>query len=84
MEVDSKELILDLVNDGIGNAILLPMTLSFKNQYEDLCAIPIKKPELACDLYMAVSSKTIPSRLQIELMKIIREVLDYHFPNKNI
>lgn len=84
MEVDSKELILDLVNDGIGNAILLPMTLSFKNQYEDLCAIPIKKPELPCDLYMAVSSKTIPSRLQIELMKIIREVLDYHFPNKNI
>ncbi|OBW94960.1 hypothetical protein QV08_08115 [Gallibacterium salpingitidis] len=83
MEVDSKELILDLVEDGIGNSILLPMTLAFRDYHNNLRAIPITEPELPCDLYMAISSKTNASRLQLELMKIIREVLEQHFPEKN-
>lgn len=82
MEVDSKELILDLVEEGIGNAILLPMTLSMNNYHDNLRAIPIKNPELPCPLYMAISSKTYASRLQIELMKIIREILESYFPNQ--
>lgn len=83
LEVDSKELILDLVEDGIGNSILLPMTLSFKDYHNNLRAIPIKEPDLPCYLYMAISSKTKPSRLQMELMKIIREVLEHRLPDRN-
>lgn len=84
LEVDSKELILDLVEDGIGNSILLPMVLAIKNAHQSLRAITIEQPKLPCHLYMATTNKLVPTRLQRELIKIIREVCLHHFPDKKM
>lgn len=83
LEVDSKELILDLVIDGLGNSILLPMVLALGQTSRVLKAIPISDPELPCHLYMATSNKLAPSRLQLALTMIIQEICSKYFPDKH-
>ncbi|WP_439236441.1 LysR family transcriptional regulator [Lonepinella koalarum] len=83
LEVDSKELVLDLVEDGLGNSILLPMVLALGQAHPQLTAVKIAQPQLPCHLYMATANKTKPSRLQTALVKIIKDVCLCYFPNSN-
>ncbi|PJG84506.1 LysR family transcriptional regulator [Conservatibacter flavescens] len=78
-EIDSKELLLDLVEEGVGNSILLPMVLAFGQAHPALKAIPIQEPLLPCHLYMATNNKTAPTRLQQEFIKIIQDVCHRYF-----
>ncbi|MDY3123439.1 MAG: LysR family transcriptional regulator [[Actinobacillus] rossii] len=80
LEVDSKELILDLVEDGLGSSILLPMVLDLGQKHPILTTIPITTPELPCHLYMALLNKTVKNRLQKALIEIIKEVCQKYFP----
>jgi LysR family nitrogen assimilation transcriptional regulator len=82
LEVDSKELILDLVVEGMGHSILLPMVLALGQTNKILTALPIKDPELPCHLYMATSNKLSASRLELALITIIQEVCNKYFPGK--
>ncbi|KGQ70904.1 hypothetical protein OA57_04170 [Chelonobacter oris] len=81
LEVDSKELILDLVMDGMGHSILLPMVLALGQTNRQLTALPITDPVLPCHLYMATSNKLSPSRLELALIAIIQEVCKKYFPD---
>lgn len=79
LEVDSKELILDLVAQGLGVSIQLPTVLALRSA-RDLASLPLADPELPCVLYMASSKTAYAGRLQTALVQLIRDLCRRHFP----
>lgn len=79
LEVDSKEVILDLVAQGVGVSVQLPTVLALRHG-NDLAALPIAEPHLPCALYMATGGRLPPGRLQQAVMGMIRALCARHFP----
>lgn len=79
-EIDSVDIILNLVAEGMGSAILSQYALPITTQGSLLRAIPITSPKLINQLYLAVSSKRMVTRLHKEVISLLTDICIQRFP----
>lgn len=73
LEVNSVGVINQILAEGIGAAIFSKAVLKFIPQ-QQLRAIPIVEPELVNRIYLAYSSKRLPSKLQRKTADMIKSI----------
>ncbi len=81
-EIDSIGIIMKLVAEGMGYAILSRFSLTLVKQGNQFKAIPITSPTLINRLYLGISSKRIPTRLHKKMSSLLTEVCKQHFPSR--
>ena len=79
-EIDSVDIIMSLVAEGMGSAILSQYALPITRQRALLKAVPITSPKLINQLYLAVSSKRMVTRLHKEVITLLTDICTKHFP----
>lgn len=79
-EIDSVNIIMELVAAGMGSAILSPSAQHFvkKDLFKTL---PITNPCLLNHLYIASSSKRRPTNLHIKVEKMLEKICQKYFPH---
>lgn len=83
LEINSVGVITQILAEGMGAAILSKSVLDFIPQRRLLRAIPIVEPTLINRIYLAYSSKRLPSKLQAKTVQVIKEIAAQHYPPKN-
>lgn len=78
LEVNSVGVITQILAEGIGAAIFSKTVLKFIPQ-QQLRAIPIVEPELINRIYLAYSSKRLPSKLQRKTAEMIKAITAEHY-----
>lgn len=81
-EIDSIGIIMKLVAEGMGNAILSRFSLTLVKHDELFKAIPITSPTLVNRLYLGVSAKQMPTRLHHKVINLLTEICARPFPLK--
>ncbi|CAM5184178.1 LysR family transcriptional regulator [Oligella ureolytica] len=79
-EIDSVDIIMNLVAEGMGCAILSQYALPITRQGSLLRAVPITSPKLINQLYLAVSSKRMVTRLHKEVISLLTDICIQRFP----
>lgn len=79
LEINSVGVMTQILAKGIGAAILSKTVLNFIPQPELLRATPIIHPELINRIYLAYSSKRLPSKLQKKTIQIIKDIAAKHY-----
>ncbi|CAM5459946.1 MULTISPECIES: LysR family transcriptional regulator [Alcaligenes] len=82
-EINSVGVIIQLLAKGMGAAILSRSVLEFIPQSGLLTAIPIEQPALVNRLYLAYSSKRLPTKLQVKVRQILIDICQRHFPGRD-
>lgn len=80
LEINSVGVITQILAEGMGAAILSKSVLDFIPQRRLLKAIPIVEPTLINRIYLAYSSKRLPSKLQKKMVTTIKEIAAKHYP----
>lgn len=79
-EVDSVSIILELVTEGMGCAILSPSVQNFSRHGNSFKVLPIVAPTLVNHLYLASSSKRRLSKLHTETCLMLERICKKYFP----
>lgn len=79
-EIDSIDIIMKLVAEDMGSAILSQYALTIVKQDSLFKAIPITSPKLINRLYLAVSSKRMTTRLHHKVIKLLTDICIQRFP----
>lgn len=82
-EIDSVDIIMNLVAEEMGSAILSQYALPITRQSSLLKAVAITSPKLINQLYLAVSSKRMVTRLHKEVISLLTDICLKHFPAYN-
>lgn len=79
-EIDSVDIIMNLVAEGMGCAILSKYVLPITRQSSLLKAVAITSPKLINQLYLALSSKRMETRLHKEVISLLTDICIKRFP----
>lgn len=80
IEINSVGVITQFLAEGMGAAILSKSVLDFIPRKDQLRAIPIVEPYLVNRIYLAYSSKRLPSKLQKKVARTLKEICAVHYP----
>lgn len=80
IEINSVGVITQFLAEGMGAAILSKSVLDFIPRRDQLRAIPIVEPYLVNRIYLAYSSKRLPSKLQKKVAHTLKEICAVHYP----
>ncbi len=73
LEVDTIPGLLDLVAEGIGDAVLPKISIDAFGRNVDFCLAPVVAPKLTVKLYSAVSARRPTTPTQQHLVRLVRE-----------